>query len=418
MNSDFYKWGYDEDKLFRRLIFTYQTDFMKEIDKFKHWYGEFKTCLSCGKDLPLSGYFFHSAGNGKYHSRCKKCNSNSNYKWGNNDQKIFNEKGFYYCSKCDRALPLNEFYFAKGSTRTGFSCTCKECKGSEFGLISFNSYKDLLNIRDGYKLCNTCLIEYPDKPEYFFKNEAKKNGSVRCKKCEGHDFGVKKPNLIYRDDLLEGYKFCVDCGKLVKDELFNKQLSRCSQCFKKKNNYYYNLPQYKTKRKKYQKTPKFKHRMRMEGQKRRAAKNKINNIDLFLKEYKNTLHIFNNSCAYCGMSNTEHMDVFCEILHQDHIIPLSKGGSYVVYNIIPACRSCNCSKKDKDLMDYYEYTNNFAQEEYLKILRFIIQMSNFKDMKHAEQYLLDNRLLKLNTEEYYLIFPKFKTRDFLFNLNV
>ena len=41
-------------------------------------------------------------------------------------------------------------------------------------------------------------------------------------------------------------------------------------------------------------------------------------------------------CAYCGKMPAS--------LTQDHVIPLSLGGSHTPTNIVPACRSCNSSK--------------------------------------------------------------------------
>lgn len=56
-------------------------------------------------------------------------------------------------------------------------------------------------------------------------------------------------------------------------------------------------------------------------------------------------------CVYCGKpANTV-----------DHIIPKAKGGEDLVWNLVPCCKSCNSSKKDKDLADFlndsfvYEY---------------------------------------------------------------
>lgn len=49
-------------------------------------------------------------------------------------------------------------------------------------------------------------------------------------------------------------------------------------------------------------------------------------------------------CAYCRR--------YPILLTQDHIVPLSKGGQHTVENVLPACKSCNSSKFDRDLGDF------------------------------------------------------------------
>ena len=55
----------------------------------------------------------------------------------------------------------------------------------------------------------------------------------------------------------------------------------------------------------------------------------------------------------------EQVDYYCVYCHQkfdkltpDHIIPLSRGGSNDIANIIPACGPCNYSKQDKTPLEY------------------------------------------------------------------
>jgi 5-methylcytosine-specific restriction endonuclease McrA len=43
-------------------------------------------------------------------------------------------------------------------------------------------------------------------------------------------------------------------------------------------------------------------------------------------------------CHYCGKR---------KVLTLDHVVPISRGGKHVKENIVPACRSCNSTKKDK-----------------------------------------------------------------------
>lgn len=54
-------------------------------------------------------------------------------------------------------------------------------------------------------------------------------------------------------------------------------------------------------------------------------------MGLFLK--------FDRCCAYCRLPIEGQPD-------PDHVVPLSKGGSNSITNILPACRACNCDKRD------------------------------------------------------------------------
>jgi 5-methylcytosine-specific restriction endonuclease McrA len=43
-----------------------------------------------------------------------------------------------------------------------------------------------------------------------------------------------------------------------------------------------------------------------------------------------------SGCAYCGSPDSA--------LQKDCILPISRGGRYTLSNVVPACRSCNASK--------------------------------------------------------------------------
>lgn len=74
-------------------------------------------------------------------------------------------------------------------------------------------------------------------------------------------------------------------------------------------------------------------------------------------------------CAYCG-------NVADTI---DHLIPKVKGGVDEEWNIVPSCKSCNSSKKDKDLCDFlndsikynYQYINHELVQNNDKIMKLI-----------------------------------------------
>ncbi len=72
----------------------------------------------------------------------------------------------------------------------------------------------------------------------------------------------------------------------------------------------------------------------------RKAQAAIN--DLTQAQWLEIQEAFHHCCAYCGKCAKGY-------LTQDHITPLSRGGNHTASNIVPACRPCNSSKKDRDV---------------------------------------------------------------------
>lgn len=51
-----------------------------------------------------------------------------------------------------------------------------------------------------------------------------------------------------------------------------------------------------------------------------------------------------NACAYCGESPAS--------LHQEHVLPISRGGADGIGNLVPACADCNLAKGDRTVMEW------------------------------------------------------------------
>lgn len=57
---------------------------------------------------------------------------------------------------------------------------------------------------------------------------------------------------------------------------------------------------------------------------------------------KEILKLLSRPCLYCGFKSE----------HIDHILPLSRGGSHSIGNLVGACSKCNLSKRNKTVMEW------------------------------------------------------------------
>lgn len=62
------------------------------------------------------------------------------------------------------------------------------------------------------------------------------------------------------------------------------------------------------------------------------------------KDWARLVARYRGCCAYCGKKPDQ--------LHREHVIPLRRGGTHSVGNILPACPPCNYSKKTKTIMEW------------------------------------------------------------------
>lgn len=76
---------------------------------------------------------------------------------------------------------------------------------------------------------------------------------------------------------------------------------------------------------------------------RQSARNRLLGSGSFLFLEKELRKIYSDPCFFCG--STENQSI-------DHIIPLSKGGSHSIGNVMTLCLSCNTSKRDKLFIEW------------------------------------------------------------------
>jgi 5-methylcytosine-specific restriction endonuclease McrA len=102
--------------------------------------------------------------------------------------------------------------------------------------------------------------------------------------------------------------------------------------------------------------------MRQKSKRRKAQMRDSVAIQVKGREIRARFAEFNHRCAYCGADGD---------LHIEHVVPISKGGPHSIGNIIPACESCNYSKRDSEVESWYRSQPFFSELRWRKICRVL-----------------------------------------------
>lgn len=158
------------------------------------------------------------------------------------------------------------------------------------------------------RLCENCLGTIPET-----KRSDAKYCSTKCKKAVEYS-KYYKLRLTTRDRTT-----CLECGHDIPDTT-KLNAKFCSKVCKRRRN-------------------RKDHNNNRDGLKR----SNTGYIPFGHDEWVSLTRRFHNACAYCRKRTR---------LERDHVIPLSRGGRHAIANILPCCRQCNMSKKDKLLIEW------------------------------------------------------------------
>jgi 5-methylcytosine-specific restriction endonuclease McrA len=181
----------------------------------------------------------------------------------------------------------------------------------------------------------------------------------RCSKCKE----TKPITEFYRDKYQTGgYSYlCKKCENKKSNKYYHKNQKR--RKYIKEHN-----KQYREQQKQWIKENRERYNeLQREARHRRKAKeNKLVN-DFTKNDWEICLEYFSNKngqveCCYCGEPT--------EDIEKDHFIAVSNGGGYTATNIVPACKSCNSSKQDKDFFEWYPSQEFYSEERVDKILKY------------------------------------------------
>lgn len=304
------------------------------------WDNSIKKCTKCKINLPNHKLFYSTAKSGELKLECKSCCglkiiNKCTYKMF----KDFIPNGLKYCTGCRDLLPADEKHFNK--VKDNLYCKCKVCRGWSYGI--------------GHSGINSQLALEDKK---------------MCKYCKNIKDINKFPKV--RNTQVTHASYCEECKSLEKEKdriLRKKRVSKKSEYDK----YYYQTN--REKRLKYRSEwKKTEHGRKVASllEQKRLAKKKEVFADLTKDQWEESLAYFNYSCAYCGMSESDHIIQHEKHLSQEHVIPLYDDGAYSDFNIIPSCLSCNSKKNKYDLEDFLKRSESFTLERYLNVLDYIL----------------------------------------------
>ena len=271
-------------------------------------FGHTKVCLNCRTPL------------GRYrHKYCKHC---AEHVYRMNSRARDSRRWpivSKYCSGCRTIKSITEFYFRK--TIRSYSRLCKECVGvkvrrqpSERACPRCGT----LFIRGGRQIY--CSHECGWKYRYGQQQEQRPKHPITCSVCGGEFYSQKN------------YKTCSAACKLEYRRVYHckKQQAKRNADPEERRKSRERLEQWRL-------AHPDKVKEMMKATKRRRD-HKVLNLPhtLSATEWQRALEYFEFACAYCG--------VVADAFHQEHFIPLSRGGGYTADNILPACPTCNSDK--------------------------------------------------------------------------
>lgn len=227
------------------------------------------------------------------------------------------------------------------------------------------------------KECSVCKNILP--LEHFTKNKGTTDGlRARCRECDNKDQAIYKST--HRDELHAYSKIYREENRATVDkkrrEYMHKFRTENPEIAKERQ--HTNYTKHKDARLSYvcnyMKTEKGKEVKRIQTNKRRARIKKL--LQKFnISDWEKCKMAFDNRCAYCGKEL---------VLEQEHFIPTVMGGEYTSNNIIPACRSCNSSKNNRDFFDWYIKQPFYSKQREHKILKYL----NYDPITKTQQLAL------------------------------
>lgn len=263
------------------------------------------------------------------------------------------------CFTCNKILPRNsENFYKSGCSGDGLRGVCRKCVNKQererrkrrkniLEEVTSEYLKGMPENKRKYKVCSTCGVNKKRDRDNYYRNPTALDGLMnQCIKCN-----------------IEANRKWVKDNRDTRKEYNKKYYKRNSEKIKS------NTDKFRKENPKYmekwvEENPnKAREAWTVSSNNRRAREAELANT-LTVEELDRIKKYFNNSCAYCGISENE----LKESMQIDHIVPIAreiKGTERT--NIVPACASCNQSKGSKKLSEWYPKKSFYTKRRHKNI---------------------------------------------------
>lgn len=277
------------------------------------------------------------------------------------------------CNKCNRELPATTEYFYRNKTKKdGLQSICKECKSKvDRAYNQANQENISKQSRKYYEENKDKISEY--HKIYYEENKSEINKQHKEYYQNNRETILENTKEYYENNKehIKEYKkeYYEMNKKKIKEKSKERYKANRKHVLKRVNKYRIkNKDIIKEKKRIYNKENPGNSKIR--AQRYRTKKRSLP-ATLTEQQWEQIKEDFNSECAYCGKTESQQIDEYGETLHQEHFIPLSKGGGYTHNNIIPSCKGCNCSKNDKDFFEWYPQQEFYSKKRENKILEYL-----------------------------------------------
>ena len=251
--------------------------------------------------------------------------------------------------------------------------------------MKYRKYNDYHRINDQSieeKQCKNCFEWFEINENNFGRDRSNKDGfNMLCKTC------FRKHNQQYyqetRDVQLEKSK------QRWRDNREELNAQFLEYYYNNKDKYYINRKNYTEenleKLQEVQKDWRHNNKDKLKGYVTEREQHKKHEISE--PEWKDCKKYFGYKCAYCGIDEETHKELYGEQLHKDHAY---NEGSNNLTNCVPGCKSCNSKKRDLDFDIWYtkdnpRFEDGFYKEENFKRIVKWLEEDCFKYLKPKKQ---------------------------------